>query len=340
MGNTSKINTYEEPSDRILINNLEGPMAFAFDITSACNYKCLHCYNDSGKKLEDELNKEELLDVARQIAEFKCTSVCLCGGEPLISPYFFDVVDILAENCGVLNFVSNGCLIRENVVKKIKRKGINVVQISLDGINEMQHDTFRGYPGAFKKAIEALKLLNKYGIETAVSTIPNKLNYKSISKLVNICVELGVSNIRSMPLIPEGRGGRIQELLLTPEEYQEYVSQLMILKEECIRKNVIVEWGDPLDHFWRMPKLGKKGVRTHTAEVKSNGDLAVSTYIPIVVGNIREHSLKEYWDCGYDKIWTHPMVMDYINKIENIYDINNLTPKPYAGEKYYIPLIS
>lgn len=66
-------------------------------------------------------------------------------------------------------------MITEEVALKLKNEGINLVQISLDGINEIQHDTFRGYSGAFEKAILAIKRLTKIGVSVAVSTIPINL---------------------------------------------------------------------------------------------------------------------------------------------------------------------
>ena len=62
---------------------------------------------------------------------------------------------------------------------------------------------------------------------------------------------------------------------------------------------------------------------TYSMEIKSDGNIGASTYFPIYFGNIREHSLKEYWEAGFNRIWGNKKFLRYINKIETIADIEN-----------------
>ena len=59
-----------EQLDNGVFKSESGPLVVSLDVTSACNYRCLHCYNNSGEKSCDELTDEEIFDVAEQIAEF------------------------------------------------------------------------------------------------------------------------------------------------------------------------------------------------------------------------------------------------------------------------------
>ncbi|MEW6482827.1 MAG: 4Fe-4S cluster-binding domain-containing protein [bacterium] len=64
---------------------LRGPHQFAFDLTNRCNFRCLHCFNLSGKNwiVKDELNDDEVLEFIRDVADLKPFNLCFCGGEPL-----------------------------------------------------------------------------------------------------------------------------------------------------------------------------------------------------------------------------------------------------------------
>lgn len=319
--------------------NEKGPIFASIDVTGACNYNCLHCYNNSGQSLIDEMSDEELLRVADQIAELQPISICLCGGEPLMRKNIEDVVRIISnKNCAV-NMVSNGSLLTKNKAYKLKKAGLHTLQISLDGVNSNQHDTFRGFPGAFDLATEAIKIGKEMGLTMVTSFIPNKLNVNSINDYLDYCCALGVTSARFMPLIPMGRGSNIDFLLLSSDEYYKLQVTLEKVKPYYIKKNMLIEWGDPIDHFSRMTINAKSDVKTVSLEVKANGNLTISTYIPIVVGNIRKHSIKEYWDAGYKDIWAKDKVVDFVSKIQNIYDINSLTPKPYSGEYYYLNIL-
>lgn len=316
-----------------------GPKFFTFDVTGACNFKCLHCYNDSGCKLDDELTDEELLDIAHQIAEFKPESVCLCGGEPTLRGNLIEIIKILAPHVAAVNMVSNGSLLNEDKLLALKDAGLSTLQISLDGVNSMQHDTFRAIPGSFDKAVNTIKLAKKVGLNTLISFVPNKLNHTTFNEYLDFCYSLGVDSVRVMPLIPMGRGSRIDSLLLDGEDYCTLQLKIANYKEKLKGGKQLLEWGDPLDHYLRLPNNTVKGYKSLTYEVKANGNLTVSTYLPLVVGNVRKHSLREYWENGYADIWSNEKVLDYIGRIKNIYDINQMDPKPYSGEYYYIELM-
>ncbi len=303
--------------------NNNGPLFFMFDITSACNYRCLHCYNNSGIKPKDELSDEETIDVAKQIAEMHPESVCLCGGETMLRKNIFDIIGCLRGNAGMINMVSNGSLMTENNVKRLKEAGIDVIQISLDGINEIQHDTFRGYIGAYELAIKAIKTIRKEAIKVYVSFIPNRLNYESLSLFCDKMFELGVSVVRIMPLIPLGRGSKVDALILNSEQYVEFQTETEKNKIKYAGKGMQIEWGDPIDHLYRLPNNETFGYKTIQYQIKSNGDLAISAYLPITVGNVRKHSLKEYWNAGYDRIWYEEKFKRLRDKIENLYDFES-----------------
>ena len=315
------------------------PKFFSLDVTGACNFKCLHCFNNSGEKMEDELTDEEIIDIAHQIAEFKPEVVCLCGGETMMRGNIVDIVKILVPHVTAVNMVSNGSLFNEEKLIKLKEAGLSTLQISLDGVNEMQHDTFRGVIGSFNKAVESIKLAQKVEFNTLLSFVPNKLNHATFDEYVDFCLGLGVSSVRIMPLIPMGRGSKIDSLLLSPEDYCNLQLKILNYQEKLRGTKQQVEWGDPLDHYMRLPKNTKNGYKSLTYEIKPNGNITVSTYLPIVVGNVRKHSLREYWDNGYADIWSNKQVLDYISRIENLYDINTMEPKPYSGDYYYIELM-
>ncbi|MCI6676421.1 MAG: hypothetical protein MSG78_05920 [Clostridiales bacterium] len=72
-----------------------------------------------------------------------------------------------------------------------------------------------------------------------------------------------------------------------------------------------------------MPANSQIGYSTYMMIVKSNGDITMTPYLPIVVGNVREHTLKEYWDAGFKDIWKNESIIKYISTIETITDLGN-----------------
>ena len=99
------------------------------------------------------------------------------------------------------------------------------------------------------------------------------------------------------------------------------------------------QWGDPLDHMRRMPFNAKLGYPTHIMEIKTNGDLAFTSYLPVSAGNCRNGTLREYWDAGYDRIWSDKRFLQYTEQIRDIYDLEEFEPQPYTGKTILIDIL-
>lgn len=99
------------------------------EITSICNLRCIHCYNDSGKE-KNEISVEAFQNIleAYNNTEF---SLAISGGEPLLHPKFWELVK-LAKEKGISDIliITNGTQITEDIAKKLAEYDISV-QISL-----------------------------------------------------------------------------------------------------------------------------------------------------------------------------------------------------------------
>src|SRR5690349_24293037 len=75
------------------IDRLSAPLLVTWQLTRDCDLACLHCCTDSapGKRLPDELTRDEAVRVAEDIARSGVPYVMLAGGGPPVPPPFFDV---------------------------------------------------------------------------------------------------------------------------------------------------------------------------------------------------------------------------------------------------------
>lgn len=85
------------------------------------------------------------------------------------------------------------------------------------------------------------------------------------------------------------------------------------------KKNI---WGDPVDHLIRYKNANNL---LDQVVVHANGDIVVSAYLPLVIGNIRKHSLKEYWDKGLNKVWSTKIVQFLVSKMVSISEMDEIT---------------
>lgn len=318
-----------------------GPQQISFDITTNCNLKCVHCFNDSGSDAPfKDICAEDKKAIAKQVAQFHPVNVCLCGGEPTLSPALFDIMDILRPEVGKISMVTNGFTMTPELAKKLMDHGLNFGQVSIDGAYAWQHDSFRGVEGSYARAKNAVRCLKEAGItKMAVSMVPNRMNMHTVWEYAKMCHELGVDEIRLMPFIPSGRAVSVGTALLPDEEEKFRFCRTLMQVKKAYAGTMEITWGDPIDHMRRMPMLAEQGNTTYIMEIKTNADLTFCTYIPVVVGNCEKHSLQEYWDAGYKNIWGNKKYTQYTDKIRDIYDLEDFEPKPYTGETITIDLI-
>lgn len=309
--------------DRVKYDNgLSHPKMLSWDITNQCNLSCKHCLNNSGDcsyhNFKCELTDEDQIKLAHQIANLRPDQVCLCGGETLLNKNIYEIISIISSSGVMVNMVTNGTLVNEKVADKLKSCGISHVQISLDGLG-CQHNIFRNSNNAFEKSVRGIRILKKHNIKVMVSCCPNKLNAGTIDTYIQYLYrELDIRTIRMMPLLPLGRASKeCENLFLNSYEYYNLIQKIVNLRE--VYPDVEIEWGDPLEHLFLI--LLSKRKYPIVMSISSSGDLTLTPYIPIVLGNIHGDNLQSIWNEGYNRIWSNPKIIEIIRKVKNIYDL-------------------
>lgn len=324
-----------------LMQNTAAPVTVSFDVTSKCNLRCVHCFNNSGGAApHTDLSSLGKLEIAKQVAALHPHSVCLCGGETLCCENLLEIIDVLSPCVGKISMVSNGYAVTKEIARQLKEHGLYLVQISVDGANAWQHDTFRGVGGSFEHAVSALDFLKEAGIpQIFTSFVPNKLNIRSLEEYAGLCYSLGVHAIRAMPFLPSGRGRSVgRRLMPDAQEYFEFCRVFTRLQVKYAGR-MELEWGDPLDHMRRMAQNARHGLHSFAMEIKSDGNLTGTTYLPVVVGNCTWHTLKEYWDAGYKLLWADRRFTHFTEQIRTVNDLDTFEPQPYGGENILIDIM-
>lgn len=297
--------------------------AVTIDLTYRCNLRCRHCFNYSGEHTvnDSEMTDQELIDLCHAVVKIKPEVVCLCGGEPLLrKEVLFKMIEILkGGNIENVNMVSNGYILDLEIAKELKKRGIDFVQISVDGVVSNTHDWLRNKQGSFDKAIEAIKNLVKSEVKVGVSFIPTKRSIEEMQDLIMKLDELGVEIFRTQPLMNMGRALSISENDYPDSfDYFKMSQKITHLSMSPNLKNMKLEWGDPLEHLG----LFAEGGVLRMLMINGYGDILISPYLPIKIGNIRKHSIKEYIRHGLLGIYSEKCIKDLSKKYSRISEMN------------------
>ncbi|MEX1109260.1 MAG: radical SAM protein [Dongiaceae bacterium] len=133
-------------------------------VNQRCNLRCQHCYfwqrDDNDRP--NYMSQPRLHEVIGEFAEMSPGgNIVICGGEPMLD---LDIYFGIAKTCRQLGLnaisVVNGTRIRSDAMaERMVREGPHEISISLNSQSADLHDETRGIPGAFNKAVQALRLL-------------------------------------------------------------------------------------------------------------------------------------------------------------------------------------
>ena len=164
-------------------------------ITARCNLRCRMC--DIPYEKKDELSTLHWKRIISDASRLGAQTIVFSGGEPLLRDDIFELVSYAKNNNLSACITSNGSLLDEKSVLRLKSSGVTVVNISLEGRKET-HDNLRGR-GAFDRAILALENLRKYKIEATVASTVSKYNYKDLFYVLELAKNYGATTVRFQP---------------------------------------------------------------------------------------------------------------------------------------------
>lgn len=180
-----------------------------WNITRACNLKCVHCYaHATGESHSQELTTTEGFSLIDDLAAFGVPVLLFSGGEPLVRKDLPELAAYAVKKGMRAVISTNGTLIDGPTAQILKEIGLSYVGISLDGM-ESVNDHFRGVKGAFAKAMEGIKNCQKAGIKVGLRFTINKRNVKEIPGIFDLLEDMEIPRVCFYHLVYAGRGSQL-----------------------------------------------------------------------------------------------------------------------------------
>ena len=184
---------------------LEAPICLTWELTYACNLACIHCLSSSGRRDPRELSTAEAMAVIDEMRTLQVFYVNIGGGEPMLRPDFYDLVDYATANGVGVKFSTNGSRIDAEGARRLAAMDYTDIQISVDGADELTNDAVRG-PGSFATARSAMDRLAEAGFGPfKISVVMTRENIGQLDGFEALADRYG-AELRLTRLRPAGRG--------------------------------------------------------------------------------------------------------------------------------------
>lgn len=151
------------------------PFAITFETTHTCNERCIHCYMDRNISA---LSFQEIKRILEKIALEGCLFVSFTGGEFLTRKDSVEIIECASGMNFVIDILSNGTLINQDIAKTFVKHSVRRVQISLYGATKKTHDSITSLPGSFEKTLKGIEYLKKEGIKVEIAFPLMNVNFK------------------------------------------------------------------------------------------------------------------------------------------------------------------
>lgn len=322
------VRTLVNTAHSIAVHGLVAPQRFAspllvvWNITNTCNLSCKHCYQDAvHKRGSEELNRAEKLDVVDQLSENYVPLLALAGGEPLIDPDLWAVLERAEQKQVYVTIATNGTLLTPKNCERIASLGVKYVEVSLDSLNPEIHDDFRQMKGAWARTLQGIKnVVATPGLRCGIATCFTKDTVDQAPAMLNFAISLGVKTFVHFNFIPVGRGIEMAHEDLSPQQ-REWLLQLLQKTLEDGQIGVMstapqfgrscLMFGDPegmmaMGHGGsgkgRQARVVSKyiggcGAHRCYCSIQPNGKVNPCVYMPTrTIGDLRRSTLAEIWN--------------------------------------------
>lgn len=293
-------------------DDLGAPLYVAWQLTNECNLACLHCIEESGpgKAFRDELSPPQIFNVLEQLAARDVPYLSLSGGEPMLHPAFFDMVEQVCDSGSQLKIETNGHQLEAASCRRLKELGVKAVQVSMDGATRETFNRMR-VRGNFDRALDGIRSLREFDIPIEINYSPTRFNVEEIGAAVDLAHELGAFSFYTGRTMYTGNAVKTwHRLAPSDEQYTTYF--------DTLRAKALEYRGRMRVYFHEMGLLEELRYRLeHPAAlliVLPNGLVKLINALPFICGDLREQSLDEVW-ANFRRAWEDPRVAQFIEDL-------------------------
>ena len=178
------------------------PTVASIELTTKCNFMCIHCYLDDKRAVDDEMTTSQILAVIDKLSEAGMLIVTFTGGEPLLRHDFKDIY-VYAKKKGMqVEIFTNGFLLNEEMLQLFREYPPLEIDISLYGATDKKYEEVTGVKGAFTRIKCNIKRYKENGINMALKApIMSNLEH-DMSDLFALAKEFGINMRVRFDMIP------------------------------------------------------------------------------------------------------------------------------------------
>ena len=230
------------------------PMALLAELTHRCPLKCPYCSNPLElAKRSEELSTEVWIDVFRQAARMGVLHVHLSGGEPASRRDLEELTEGARDAGLYTNLITSGVGLTEARLKDLAARGLDHVQLSVQGVDARTADRIGGYEGGFETKMQVAAWVADEGLPLTVNAVMHRQNLDHLAETIEMAVRLGARRLEVANTQYHGWAYRNRFALMPTEEQVRRGGQIVAEARDRLAGTLVIDYVTP-DHLGKYPK--------------------------------------------------------------------------------------
>lgn len=230
------------------------PLALLAEITHRCPLRCPYCSNPLDlERRSDEMTTDAWLGVLDEAAAMGVLQVHFSGGEPTVR----DDLDLMvahAEKRGLYsNLITAGVLLTEARLADLIARGLQHVQISVQGAEPRGADRIGGYAGGHAKKMSAMRLVRQAGLPLTLNAVMHRENMNDLPALIDMAVKFGAQRLEVANVQYYGWGFRNRDALLPTRIQLDRATETVEAARRRLKGILVIDYVVP-DYYAQQPK--------------------------------------------------------------------------------------
>ena len=278
------------------------PMAILAELTHRCPLACPYCSNPLELERKDrELTTEEWKDIFVQAAEMGVVQIHISGGEPASRRDLEDLVEIACEAGLYTNLITSCIGLNKRRLEELDKRGLDHVQISLQGVDAEMADMVSGYKGGFDRKMQVAEWIGEIGFPLTLNAVMHKKNFDRLDETITMALDMGARRLEIATVQFHGWAAKNRASLMPTREQAKRARQIVNEARERLQGILVIDYV-PADYHSEYPKPCMGGWASTGINVAPDGTVlpchAAHTIKGLSFDKATERSLREIWYDG------------------------------------------
>jgi MoaA/NifB/PqqE/SkfB family radical SAM enzyme len=309
----------------------ERPIGAKLELTYACNLRCGFCYTDSPRRTlqrTPELADDEWRRVVRESLELGIVEAVVTGGEPFLRRELaLEAIETLAGAGVGIALNTNGWFVDEEIATQLGALHGVTAHVSVDGARATLHDTSRGVPGSWRRAIEGIDRLLGAGVGVCAVHVVTPGNAGDVGEFLEQMWVLGVPWVRITPVVVNGAAARGGEWGVSREALRRTAEEFEGRRGTAMRISVQAGTAGTLS------LQGRQAPGSFL--VRPNGDVRPDSLRPFTFGNAVRDGVEQCW-AALREGWDDERINRWAGAMKRTEDLPKSNLVPYLDDEVSI----